>query len=191
MASANLTKTNVEEFCKKYGVTLVVTPEGGKVTVGAESKEFKYTADGKVPPRTGLVSWLGERVPAIAKDFPVVKGKGKGAGKGEVKVTIDILSTDEGCAGFSIEKLEALQEHLDSYIPARKEAEKTATEAKTRDELKEKLAALGLTTAKEVFEFIKGEAKDAAPKSAEIVRPEGKGKSKAEPKPAEGDGKKD
>lgn len=188
MASANITKATVAAFCLKYGVKFEETPEGGKVTVGAETKEFKYTAAGKVPPRTGLVSWLGERVPAIAKDFPIVKGKGKG-GKGEGKVTIALLSTDEGCAGFSIEALETLREHLDSYIPARKEAEEAEIKVKAREELKEKLAVLGLNTAKEVFDFIKGAAVDpaAAAKAAEIVRPEGKGKGKAEPKPETAD----
>jgi hypothetical protein len=189
MASANITKLTVAAFCLKYGVIFAETAEGGKVTVGAESKEFKYTDKGAVPPRTGLVSWLGERVPAIAKDFPIVKGKGKGAAKGEGKVSIDILSTDEGCAGFSIEKLETLREHLDSYIPARKEAEEVAIKVKAREELKEKLAVLGLNTPKEVFDFIKGAAADpaAAAKAAEIVRPEGKGKGKAEPKPETAD----
>jgi hypothetical protein len=186
MASANITKLTVAAFCLKYGVKFEETPEGGKVTVGADIKDFKYTADGKVPPRTGLVSWLGERVPAIAKDFPVVKGK-KSADKGGVKVTIEDLTTDEGCAKFSVEQLEAVLEQLDSYIPVRKEAEETANKAAARDELKEKLAALGLNTPKEVFDFIKGAAADAAPKAAEIVRPEGKGKGKAEPKPEDAD----
>lgn len=165
-------RAEIAEVLSQYpAISYEETATGGKVEVGGEVKAWNWTRADGVPPRTGLVSWLGERVPEFGSSYPAAAKKmtaTKGITPMVTRPSSAVVVTPAWWLEYSLETLEAVSSMLADEIPRRIECNKE----KDLAEAKALLARHNLTTVDAISTMLglEAEAEAEAEPPKEIIK---------------------